>query len=91
MGERVLTTGDDGRYPRGLALGRVATLKTQAHGLFQDAELEPLVDLSALEEVFVVLGPTGLTPDGLDIAREKPPAAPSSAGATAASRPGGAP
>lgn len=92
VGERVLTTGDDGRYPRGLALGRVAMLKAQAHGLFQDAELEPLVDLSALEEVFVVLGPTGLTPDGLDLERGKP-GAPRSGGASpsaaAGSRPPG--
>ena len=77
VGERVLTTGDDGRYPRGLAVGRITTLTTQAHGLFQDAELEPMVDLSALEEVFVVLGPSGLTPDGTDIQRpEKPLSAP---------------
>lgn len=69
VGQRVVTTGDDGRYPRGLPVGRVTTLKAQAHGLFQEAELEPLVDLSALEEVFVVLGPTGLTADGTELAR----------------------
>lgn len=84
VGERVLTTGDDGRYPRGLAVGRITTLKPQAHGLFQAAELEPMVDLSALEEVFVVLGPSGLTPDGTDIQRpEKPvgsPGGPASGG-----------
>lgn len=80
-GERVLTTGDDGRYPRGLVLGRVTSVKPQAHGLFQDAELEPLVDLSALEEVFIVLGPSGLTPDGKEMERApKPGEAPSSGG-----------
>ena len=66
----MLTTGDDGRYPRGLVLGRVTSVKPQAHGLFQDAELEPMVDLSALEEVFIVLGPSGLTPDGKEMERE---------------------
>lgn len=86
VGERVMTTGDDNRYPRGLAVGRVTTLKAQAHGLFQDAELEPMVDLSALEEVFVVLGPSGLTPDGTDIQRPEKPSTPSSA-PTAGGRP----
>jgi rod shape-determining protein MreC len=84
VGERVLTTGDDGRYPRGLPVGRVTTLKAQAHGLFQEAELEPLVDLSALEEVFVVLGPSGLTADGTELERSEPPVPPSA-------RPPGAP
>lgn len=74
VGERVVTTGDDGRYPRGLPVGRVTTLKAQAHGLFQEAELEPLMDLSALEEVFVVLGPSGLTADGKDLERPERPA-----------------
>ena len=61
------------------ASGRSKDLKAQAHGLFQDAELEPMVDLSALEEVFVVLGPSGLTPDGTDIQRPEKPAPPSGA------------
>ena len=77
VGERVLTTGDDGRYPRGLPVGRITTLKAQAHGLFQEAELEPLVDLSALEEVFVVLGPSGLTADGTELERSEPATPPS--------------
>lgn len=89
VGERVMTTGDDGRYPRGLAVGRVTTLKPQAHGLFQDAELEPVVDLSALEEVFVVLGPSGLTPDGTDIQRPEKPTPPSGASSGAGRTPSG--
>jgi len=69
-GERVLTTGDDGRYPRGLVVGRVSKVVHGAQGPFQRAELEPLVDLSALDEVFISLGPSGLTPDGEGIARK---------------------
>jgi hypothetical protein len=35
------------------------------------------VDLSALEEVYIVLGPSGLTADGSELQREKaPPSAP---------------
>ncbi len=64
-GERVLTTGDDGRYPAGLVLGSViAAGPGEETGPFQSARVRPMVDLGALEEVFVVLGPTGLSPDG---------------------------
>jgi len=64
-GERVLTTGDDGRYPAGLVLGAVvAAGPGEETGPFQSARVRPMVDLGALEEVFVVLGPTGLSPDG---------------------------
>ena len=71
-GERVVTSGDDGRYPPGLVVGRVTSVKPQPHGLFQDAEIEPYVDLSALEEVYIVLGPSGLTADGRELQRTKP-------------------
>ena len=81
--ERVLTTGDDGRYPRGLVVGRVTSVKSQPHGLFQNAEVEPLADLSGLDEVFIVIGPTGLTSDGLDLER------PDSKGSTPSLTPGG--
>jgi rod shape-determining protein MreC len=63
-GERVLTTGDDGRYPRGLMVGEVRRTGIEDTGPFQRAEAVPVVDLNALDEVFVVLGPTGLSADG---------------------------
>jgi rod shape-determining protein MreC len=63
-GERVLTTGDDGRYPRGLMVGEVDHAGEDDSGPFQNAEAIPVVDLNALDEVFVVLGPTGLSEDG---------------------------
>ncbi len=63
VGERVLTTGDDGRYPRGLVVGEIVEVGGEGTGPFRGARTRPLVDLSALDEVFVVLGPTGLEPD----------------------------
>lgn len=71
VGERVLTTGDDDRYPRGLVVGEVVEVDQGDPGPFLPARIRPLVDLSALDEAFVVLGQTGLTPDGGDF--EKPP------------------
>ncbi|MCA9560029.1 MAG: rod shape-determining protein MreC [Myxococcales bacterium] len=71
-GERVLTTGDDGRYPRGLVVGEVAAVGGDVSGPFQNATVRPLVDLGALDEVFIVLGPTGLTADGKDYEAPEP-------------------
>jgi rod shape-determining protein MreC len=65
VGERVISTGDDNKYPRGLPVGELVSVSDPPpSGPFRKAELAPAVDLSALEEVFVVLGPTGLTADG---------------------------
>ena len=69
VGERVMTTGDDGRYPRGLVVGEVMELRRKEHGLFQEALVRPLVDLSALDEVFVVLGASGLSEDGQSLTK----------------------
>ena len=63
-GERVLTTGDDQTFPRGLALGVVEDVGVDEAGPFQRVTVRPLVDPSTLEEVFVVLGQSGLTDDG---------------------------
>ncbi len=64
IGERVLTTGDDGRYPRGLVVGEILEVGGEGTGPFRGARARPLVDLSFLDEVFVVLGPSGLSGDG---------------------------
>jgi rod shape-determining protein MreC len=63
-GERVLTTGEDGQHPRGLVVGEVVEWGEPESGHFKKATLRPKVDLGSLEEVFIVLGPSGLTPDG---------------------------
>ena len=63
-GERVLTTGDDGRYPRGLVVGVLEEVGGEGTGPFRTARVRPFVDLGALDEVFVVLGLTGLSPTG---------------------------
>ena len=70
-GERVITTGDDGRYPRGLVVGEVVEVAEAGSGPFRAARIRPMVDLGALDEVFVSLGPTGLTPDGRGLEKRK--------------------
>lgn len=58
-GDRVVTSGLGGVFPKGLLLGEVATVETKPGHVFQRAELAPGADFSRLEEVFVVLPETG--------------------------------
>jgi rod shape-determining protein MreC len=57
VGDRVLTSGLDGIFPKGLPIGEITAIVPGERGLFQSAELQPAVDLSKLEEVLVVSAP----------------------------------
>jgi rod shape-determining protein MreC len=52
-GEVVLTSGGDSIFPKGLPIGRVATVG-QGSDLFLNIHMRPAADLSKLEEVLVV-------------------------------------
>jgi rod shape-determining protein MreC len=54
-GDVLLTSGLGAVYPKGLVIGRVASVVRRPHGLFQVAQVEPAVDFRQLEEVFVLL------------------------------------
>ncbi len=60
VGDEVVTTGLGGIYPKGLRLGRVASLRDAGGRLTRIAVIDPAVDLGRLEQVFVMLrrGPT---------------------------------
>jgi rod shape-determining protein MreC len=55
-GDPLVTSGTDGVFPRGLAVGKVTRLATERkqHGLFQDAKVVPAVDVTRVEEVLVL-------------------------------------
>jgi rod shape-determining protein MreC len=53
-GDPLVTSGTDGVFPRGLAVGRVTRLERKQHGLFQDAKVVPAVDVTRVEEVLVL-------------------------------------
>ena len=63
-GELVLTTGDDERFPRGLPVGRIVLGQSPTTGPFRQAYVIPEVAYGRLEEVFVILGRTGLNASG---------------------------
>ena len=54
VGDRVITSGFDGIYPKGLLIGIVSNFRKRKVGLFQEIDLKPSVDLTRLENVFVV-------------------------------------
>ncbi len=54
LGDRVVTSGLGGRYPKGLVIGKISKIKKKSYGLFQQAEIIPSVNFAKLEEVFVI-------------------------------------
>ena len=54
VGDRLITSGLDGVFPKGLMVGTVTKVQKQNLGLFQYIELTPAVSLSQTEEVLVV-------------------------------------
>lgn len=53
-GDRVITSGQGGLFPQGLALGSVFGLRRADDGLSCEAELRPAADLTALDSVWIV-------------------------------------
>jgi rod shape-determining protein MreC len=54
-GDLVVTSGLDGVFPAGLSIGSVTLVDKKSLGLFLEAQINPSVDLSGLEEVLVKL------------------------------------
>jgi rod shape-determining protein MreC len=54
VGDLVLASGLGGVYPKGMVFGKVNAANKKTQGVFQEIEVTPGVDLSALEEVVVV-------------------------------------
>ena len=53
-GDLVLASGLGGVFPKGQVFGKVTGANKKTPGVFQEIEVTPVVDLSALEEVVVV-------------------------------------
>ncbi len=54
VGDRVLTSGLDGIFPKGLVVGEVVEVGRRHRGLLQAAVIQPSVALDRLEEVLLV-------------------------------------
>jgi len=71
-GEQVLTSGGDGVFPRGLAVGTIQSIALDpANQPFTLITLQPAVNLSQLDEVLIVTGTApALSPQAQDLAAD---------------------
>jgi rod shape-determining protein MreC len=69
-GERVLTSGGDQIFPKGLPIGTVTTVST-GKDLFLNIGVKPAVNLSKLEEVLVVVDRQERQAATEDVGRER--------------------
>lgn len=61
-GDRIITSGLDGVFPKGLTIGSVIAVKSSQAGIFQSINVMPAVDFVKLEEVLVLLTPVTISP-----------------------------
>ena len=54
VGDEVVTSGMGGVFPKGILVGRITAVERRSGALFQEATLQPAVDLSRLEEVLIL-------------------------------------
>ncbi|MBN2428747.1 MAG: rod shape-determining protein MreC [Deltaproteobacteria bacterium] len=54
VGDRIVTSGTGGVFPKGVPLGNVVRIGRKSYGLFQSVTLVPAVDFFSLEEVLVL-------------------------------------
>ncbi|HSR12660.1 MAG TPA: rod shape-determining protein MreC, partial [Thermodesulfobacteriota bacterium] len=54
VGDRVITSGLGGVFPKGLMVGTVTAVDRKRPGIFQHVEVAPAVDLSKIEEVLIL-------------------------------------
>ncbi|MBC8259585.1 MAG: rod shape-determining protein MreC [SAR324 cluster bacterium] len=55
IGDRVISSGLGGLYPKGILIGWVSEIRHQEHELFKTAKLDSAVDFKRIEEVFVIV------------------------------------
>jgi rod shape-determining protein MreC len=55
VGDRVVTSGMGGIFPKGLAIGTITHVTKREVDLYQEALVKPSADIKRLEEVFVIV------------------------------------
>ncbi len=59
VGDRIITSGLGGVFPKGLFMGKVVKVEKKEHGFFQKVEVSPSADFSRLEEVMMIIKSAG--------------------------------
>ena len=70
-GDRVVTSGTDGIYPKGFVVGEIQSVEKEAGDL--RIRVRPAVDFAALEAVLVVINSPSVTPGDDDVATADDP------------------
>ncbi len=55
VGDTVITSGLGGKIPRGLVIGKIIEIRNESNEVWQDATIEPLVNLNNLTVVTVII------------------------------------
>lgn len=94
VGDRLVTSGLDGIFPKGVQVGRVTRVSRKDRGLFLYAEVTPAADASRIEEVLVAQPGGELEPRwrpaGFELVGPPDPEALGDLGPPAPARPAGA-
>lgn len=53
-GDLIVTSGAGGIYPKGVIIGKAATVQTEEHGITSYTKVTPVFEIKAVKEVFVV-------------------------------------
>jgi rod shape-determining protein MreC len=59
-GDQIITSGLGGVFPHGLPVGTVSQVVKSRRGMFQNIEIEPVVDFSKLEHLLIIMKETSL-------------------------------
>lgn len=57
VGDMVVTSGVAGLFPKELPVGRISRTSKRSYSLYQEVEVEPYVNFTALEEMLVIVAP----------------------------------
>jgi rod shape-determining protein MreC len=55
QGDRIVTSGIGGVFPKGVPIGTVTKVEKAGRGMFQEIEIEPAADFSQLEYLIIVM------------------------------------
>jgi rod shape-determining protein MreC len=69
VGDQIVTSGLGTSLPAGIPVGKIARVTTTDYGLYQEVEVAPAVDFSALKNVLIVLAPPPPADPGADESR----------------------
>lgn len=63
-GDRIVTAGIGGVFPKGIPVGTISRLEKNRHGMFQKIEIVPATDFSKLEHLLIIMKKDPLAKEG---------------------------